>query len=428
MARVVIIGAGLTGLSTAYHLQQVGITDCVLLEQESQSGGLCRSVICDGFTFDYTGHLLHAPDRNIDQIKKLAPSLNLIQHTRNAQVYARHTWGLYPFQMHLGNLPLDVISTCVQEFITRPRIEAPTSFYDWALTHFGTGIAREFFWPFQRKVYAHGIRKVVPGWAACQAPQVNLANILDGIRSSKTSRVGSNAVFWYPERGGIQTFVHELVTQVRAPILFNHQVTTINLANKTVSCTNGTHWQYDVLVNTSSLRKFLSQIHDTSTSNFSQAHTHLCSSSVININLGIKIPLAKQTHWVYVPSSWCPFYRFSMPHLLSAHMTPTGCTSVSIEYAYATGQHPDVHHIAHRCQQSVQKILKFKSSDIIARTILQLPDAYSVYDTWQETNIPLLLHRLSEYNVLSVGRFGAWSYGSMIDAINHGAQVAKHII
>jgi protoporphyrinogen oxidase len=62
MAKIVIIGAGLTGLSTAYHLEKKGFHDYLIFDKESSPGGLCRSVIQDGFTFDYTGHLLHVGD------------------------------------------------------------------------------------------------------------------------------------------------------------------------------------------------------------------------------------------------------------------------------------------------------------------------------------------------------------------------------
>ncbi len=62
MAKFVIIGAGLTGLSAAYHLEKKGFTDYALFEKEPSIGGLCRSTVQDGFTFDFTGHLLHTSD------------------------------------------------------------------------------------------------------------------------------------------------------------------------------------------------------------------------------------------------------------------------------------------------------------------------------------------------------------------------------
>ena len=57
--KTLILGAGLTGLSTAYHLEQAGETDYLLVEKEAVPGGLCASVQKNGFTYDYGGHLLH---------------------------------------------------------------------------------------------------------------------------------------------------------------------------------------------------------------------------------------------------------------------------------------------------------------------------------------------------------------------------------
>ncbi|MGH7165590.1 MAG: NAD(P)-binding protein, partial [Nitrospiraceae bacterium] len=51
---IVIVGAGLAGLSAAFHLKGVPYR---LFEKEHEVGGLCRSYQLDGFTFDITGHL-----------------------------------------------------------------------------------------------------------------------------------------------------------------------------------------------------------------------------------------------------------------------------------------------------------------------------------------------------------------------------------
>ena len=55
---IVILGAGLAGLSTAYHLKY-GYT---LFEKELEPGGLARSIYQDGYIFDYDGHLLYFKD------------------------------------------------------------------------------------------------------------------------------------------------------------------------------------------------------------------------------------------------------------------------------------------------------------------------------------------------------------------------------
>ncbi|MGH7820773.1 MAG: NAD(P)-binding protein, partial [Candidatus Binatia bacterium] len=62
---IVIAGAGLAGLSAAYHL---GDRNHQLVEAEDRVGGLCRSVRSGGFTFDFTGHLLHVKRPEIREL------------------------------------------------------------------------------------------------------------------------------------------------------------------------------------------------------------------------------------------------------------------------------------------------------------------------------------------------------------------------
>ena len=51
MREVVVLGAGLTGLTTAFHLQKRGL-DFVVLEQANRAGGVIRSVNENGFLYE----------------------------------------------------------------------------------------------------------------------------------------------------------------------------------------------------------------------------------------------------------------------------------------------------------------------------------------------------------------------------------------
>ena len=53
---ICILGAGLAGLSAAYHLKD----SYIVLEKENAVGGLCRTEFIDGFGFDYVIHILYS--------------------------------------------------------------------------------------------------------------------------------------------------------------------------------------------------------------------------------------------------------------------------------------------------------------------------------------------------------------------------------
>src|SRR6266849_5076807 len=96
---VLILGGGLAGLSTAYHLRRRNPKlSFIIAEKEPSPGGLAGSFRKDGFTFDHTGHLLHLHD---DYGKKLITGLlkgNLRSHRRSSWIYSHKTYTRYPFQ------------------------------------------------------------------------------------------------------------------------------------------------------------------------------------------------------------------------------------------------------------------------------------------------------------------------------------------
>jgi len=56
--RVVIVGAGPTGLGAAYRLHQLGEDDFLVVERGDRAGGLAASYVDDqGFTWDTGGHV-----------------------------------------------------------------------------------------------------------------------------------------------------------------------------------------------------------------------------------------------------------------------------------------------------------------------------------------------------------------------------------
>ena len=103
---ILIVGAGLAGLSTAYHLRGVPYK---VLEREREVGGLCRSYAKDGFTFDYTGHLLHFRQTAIKALVESLLPTQLQRHARKSYVFSHDTYTEYPFQVNTHGLPLEVV-------------------------------------------------------------------------------------------------------------------------------------------------------------------------------------------------------------------------------------------------------------------------------------------------------------------------------
>nr|HML19721.1 FAD-dependent oxidoreductase [Candidatus Dependentiae bacterium] len=228
MARIVIIGAGLTGLSVAYHLEQHNFFDYIIFEKESSPGGLCRSVRADGFTFDYTGHFFHSPSASmIDFLQSIMPN-PLIANRRRSYVYSQETYSPYPYQTNLHGLPAQTIIDCIKGYVERSPRNDTSSFEDWVLTYFGTGFAQYFFFPYQEKIFDFPVSKLRTGWQQA-VPQTSLEDILIGaLYPRDIDSKGYNAQFWYPQQGGIDHLVQAFYGTLKNPVHYNCSIEHID--------------------------------------------------------------------------------------------------------------------------------------------------------------------------------------------------------
>ncbi len=432
MAKVVIIGAGLTGISTAYHLEKNNFFDYQLFEKDQTVGGLCRSVIQDNFTFDYTGHLLHASDPYFRElIEQIVGMENLNIINRESFIYSHNTYTRYPFQANLYGLPAPVIAQCIEGFAQRPLSRhRPHSFHEWVLQNFGKGIAQHFFFPFQSKIFAYNIKKVSPTWMGRFVPNTTLTQLIEGsITDRSVGAIGYNANFVYPKQGGIQFWINKLANQLQNKIKTGYQAQEIDLKTKHVQFSGGHTESFEVLINTAPLDQFLNSLRGPqSVHSLRKASEKLLCNSVINFNLGIAREQLTTKHWIYFPEKQFPFYRIGFPHNFARSAVPAGCSSLYGEFSYLKKSRKPIHTIVNEAQEATKQLFALSDKEIITQKVISIPHAYVIYDFWREKNLPRILQRLTDLNIHSVGRYGGWKYSSMQEAVLDGKNTATEII
>ncbi len=429
MAKVVIIGAGLTGISTAYHLEQQQFFDYKIFEKESEAGGLCRSVTHEGFTFDFTGHLLHASDPYFYELIKTIIGLeNLNVIDRRSFIYSHETFTKYPFQINLFGLPPQVIVECITGFLQRTTNPHPETFREWVLAQFGPGLGKHFFFDYQEKIFAHPIDEITASWTGRFVPQTSIEQILHGSLSDQSESVGYNARFLYPKKGGIHSWVQKLADKIQNPFATDHCVQSIDIAKKKVTFTNGHVEPYDTLITTMPLDRLLEMAIEPAASSLTTALAHLQCNTVINFNIGINRPDVSDKHWIYFPEKEYPFYRLGFWHNFSDAMAPQGCSSLYGEFAYKNKSPEWVQHTLDASVKAAKKLFNIDDTNIITQKTFSIPHAYVTYDHWRDQNLATILDRLKKRSIHSVGRYGAWKYSSMQEAVLDGKNVAQELL
>ncbi len=428
MAKIVIIGAGLTGLSAAYHLEKKGFFDYQLFEKESTIGGLCRSVYQDGFTFDFTGHLLHTSDQYfrtlIEQTVGLE-NLNVIQ--RRSFIYSQETYTRYPYQINLHGLPIDTIVECIEGYVARPKTaKKPHNFVQWVHRHFGAGFARHFFLPYQQKIFAYDARKITASWTNRFVPSTSLEQILRGTLSdSYDEAIGYNSEFLYPKSGGIISWVQQFASHITQPIHTNFCVKAIDMRTKTVIFTNGHCEPFEQLITTMPLDRLLGTLVEKTDSSMRDAQSHLRCNKVLNFNLGINKPDVSDKHWIYFPEKQYPFYRLGFPHNFATSSVPAGHSSLYGEFSYTHKSTAWVNTTLKNALAATKQILRIDNEQIVSECIIPISHAYVIYDAWRDQHLPKLLTALVRQQVYSVGRYGEWKYSSMQEAVLDGKKIAE---
>ena len=116
--RILVIGAGPTGISAAWRLAERGHDNWQLIEADADAGGLARSFVDDnGFTWDIGGHVLFSHYRYFDALMREALGDAWIEHEREAWVWMRERWVPYPFQNNIWRLPADELVTCLEGLV-----------------------------------------------------------------------------------------------------------------------------------------------------------------------------------------------------------------------------------------------------------------------------------------------------------------------
>lgn len=433
MANVVILGAGLTGLSAAYHFEQAGFSDFEIFEKQDAAGGLLRSFHVDGFTFDYTGHLLHINDDYFASFINAITSIDaFLKVTRNTAIYSHGNFTDYPFQMNLHGLPNEVIYECITGYVNRSTsIRKPKNFHEWVLKYFGAGMGKHFFFPYNSKILAYDVRRVLPSWTGRFVPQTNLDAVLRGAFEKKDTRnIGYNSQFFYPKKDGIQHLINSLGGAINAKPKLHHKVVEVNVKTKTITFENGTTTRYNSLISTLPLNELLDMIKGSSHRRYGDAAPRLLCNSVLNFNLGFKGKDLGDKHWVYFPETKYPFYRVGFWHNINPSSVKPGHTAIYGEVSYL-GKNMSQPAQSRLVENSVAQALThlaLREQDVVVRKDLHLKYAYVIYDAWREKHLENLLKNLAQDGILSTGRYGGWKYSSMQEAVIDGRIACEQLL
>jgi UDP-galactopyranose mutase len=465
-ASTAIIGAGPTGLSAAFHLGH----DAVLFEQNDMVGGWCRSIKDQGFTFDHAGHIMFSNDPYVLELYETLLGSNVHWQDREAWIYSKNTFTRYPFQGALHGLPPDVIKECIMGAIearygNQPKAavaapagtakasdccadgsvslpaaggkvasldnRSPANFEEFIYQVWGSGIAKHFAIPYNRKLWAVPLTEMETSWLGGRVPLPNLEEIIDGALEPVAKPMGPNARFGYPLRGGFQALMSAFVPHIKGTIELNASVVNVSPREHKMTLADGRVYEYENLVSTMPLPELVKMIGDAAPDEVRQAAAGLRHISVRCVNIGVARENVTDKHWIYYPEDSTIFHRIFVQGNASPDCNPPGGFGLTCEITYSPEYKPlpvSGQELIDRCIADCIKVGMLREDDtILTAHEVDMPYAYVVYDHDRAKNVETIKSWLAMYDIILAGRYSEWEYYNSDHAFIAGRKAAESV-
>jgi protoporphyrinogen oxidase len=419
--KIIIIGAGPTGLGAAYRLKELGHENFTVYERSPFIGGLASSFTdTAGFTWDIGGHVMFSHYKYYDECFDRLMGKDFQLNNRECWVRMFDTWVPYPFQNNIRYLPKEVTYECLTGLVdaqTKRDHKSAKNFAQFMDAVFGDGIVKHFMKPYNFKVWAHPAELMNKEWIGERVAMVDINRAIKNVvLGTDDFGWGPNNQFKFPLFGGTGEFYRRFGQPLVGHVQLNKTVDFINILKKEVRFKDGEIVKYDKLISAMPLDVLCNDmLNGEVPREIKKATASLRHSGGYMVGIGIKQPCPSTKSWMYFPEDNCPFYRVTYLSNYSPHMTPDNRTHYSL-----------------LCETSYSEFKPLDGKNIVQSTIRGLinaglikeEDQKDIVDTWvyhAKYSYPTpsverdsILHQaipfLEKYDIYSRGRFGMWKY------------------
>ncbi|BCS52118.1 FAD-dependent oxidoreductase [Geobacter sp. SVR] len=425
---IVIVGAGITGLSLAYHLSRDG-HQVVLVEKENSVGGLARSFSYDGFVFDIGPHRFHTDIPEINSFIEEVLDVHLRRVLRKSGVYMFGTYFDWPLALRsMIGLPLGVLIRVAGDFF-RKRNRESGNFEDYIVGRYGRTLYEIFFRPYTEKFLLMACRDISRDWAITGIDRavIDKKAQFNDLLSLAKSLLGKKTPmrFIYPTGGGIQVFcdiLREKFVSFRGRVITGATIGQIHRSGSAVSGVSigGEILPCDDLVWTGGLNDLLFLLDEPS--------SNLRYLDMVVYNFRLKSSPLLDYQWCYYGADDIPFNRISLPTLFDPSLAPPGHGGLCVEVTCREGD--DVWTQPQKRESAIRDYLVRTGgvaceSDFVGCGIERIEKAYPVYSSGYRAELEQVRSRINRYeNVRLLGRTGAFWYNNMDHSIE--AALACH--
>ncbi|GBE02042.1 MAG TPA: FAD-dependent oxidoreductase [Nitrospirae bacterium] len=446
--KIVILGAGLAGLSAAYILSKAG-RKVIVFESDSTVGGLSKTVNCRGFSFDLGGHRFITRNKKIEQFVMELLNGDFLVVPRKSKIYMLNRYFDYPLRpanavLGLGlSTTLQIISDYCKERVKNTlRPPEIVSLEDWVINQFGRKMFDIYFKEYSEKVWGIECRRISKEWVAQRIKGLSLwAAIKNGFFKFSGKEIDTlSDKFVYPPMGigQISEKLKERIEERENPVLTSTMAMQINHEDfciKTVVAKNCER-SYDVkgseFVSSIPLTNLVQLLNPAAPEDVVEASSQLKYRDLIIVTIMLNRERVTDLTWMYLPEEEIPLGRIHEPKNWSPTMAPEGKTHIVAEYFCFKGDkiwNSSDEELTSTTVGHLEKLGFTNKDEVIDSYVLRVPKAYPLFEIGYREHYSKILRYLQNFkNLHIIGRSGMFRYYNMDHAMESGIEVAEHIL
>nr|MDO8134479.1 FAD-dependent oxidoreductase [Candidatus Njordarchaeum guaymaensis] len=436
--KVGILGGGLTGLTLGYLLHQRGL-DFEILEKENDCGGLMRTLVEDGFTFDYGGaHILFSKDMEALSFMLDLLGDNKVLNKRNTKILCGERYVKYPFENGLSDLPAEENFECLLQFIKtmvkkeKGELRKPRNLNEWFYYTFGRGMAEKYMVPYNEKIWKFPTKRISLEWVE-RIPNPPVEDIIRSSLGIPTEGYTHQLNFYYPTVGGIQAVIRAIEEKLKGHVSKRFNVSALRReGSKWIVSSNGTEERFDRVISTMPIHDLINALKDGGIripSAVQRAVQQLKYNSLITVMLGLETSELNDISWLYIPDGRALAHKVSFPSNLSPRAAPEHRSSVLAEITCNYGD----------------EVWEKEDKDLIGRTISDLEErkiivkdsvcfskvkrskyAYVISDLNFKENFGIIDKLMQRIGIELLGRFSEFKYMNMDACVRRAIDYTKN--
>jgi protoporphyrinogen oxidase len=423
---IIILGAGVAGISAAYHLGLNG-KKSIVFEKENTWGGLVDNFELNGFRFDKAIHLSFTKNKYVQEI--LEKSSNFYLYTPKISNYCDGTWIKHPVQNNLYSLKLMEKIKILKGFIRRRKCEGHNirNYEEWLKYHYGDYFTKKFPMRYTRKYWRVEAKELTIDWIGSRMYKSTIKEVLNGCIHKVTPYTYYGGEMRYPKKGGYKSFFEDMAKKCN--IKYNKEVFSVDPIKKNIYFKDGTLKKYKVLISSLPLPELIKMIQGVPEDIRTSAEK-LSWTSIALVSLGFNKPNIPKNMWFYIYDEDFLPSRVYSPSLKSADNVPPGCSSLQFEIYFTKHEENKktkeelIKHVVNK----FKKMHLFKEEDIIIKDCRIIEYGNVIFDHNLNENRKTVQRYLDTLGIHYIGRFGKWDYLWSDQSLLTGKKVAEKLV